>query len=1007
LAEAFTSALSGPAMSGRADQLADLHLLIERARDAHGHLALLSGEAGIGKTRLVGAAKAYAAQQGFLLLQGNCFPTDLNFPYAPLLDLLRSLLASSPPASTVTSLQALARTIFPLLPELVPEPQKAPPALEPEQEKHRLLAVLSTFFINLSKQSPLLFVIEDVHWCDDTSLDFLNYLARRAASQQLLILVTYRHDEEHAALRNWLVQLNRERLAQEIRLEPLGRSSVDAMLSSMFDHSHTAVDMRRFLHGELLEAIYTLTEGNPFVVEETLTSLIATGTLYFARGYWQRASRGELHIPRSIHDAVLRRMEHVSEAARQVLTLAAVAGRQFDFALLQRLTRYDEERLLLLMKELLAAQLVVEESAERFAFRHALTRQAIYTQLLARERVALHRTIAETLEQQAVDALERWQEELAYHSYQARLWRKTLDYAQRAGAKALNLYSHRAAIDYFSWSLDASEQLSIPPASELYRARGQAYETLGEFEQAQYNYTQALQAARARDDRVAEWQGVMDLGFLWAGRDYAQAERWLHQALALAQALNDPALRARSLNRVANWHLNVEQPREALRYHQEALRIFEQLHDERGIAETLDLLGMVSYLAGDLRHGTQYYRQAIALFERLGDQQGLTSSLATLALRGPTFQTDALVAAESLAVAQQDVEGALRIAREIGHRGDEAYALFQLGLCLGSQGKYGRALEFVRQSLDIAEEIEHRQWQTAALTVQGGIYCSLLAFPEARASFEQARALASEIGSLFWTRIATGYLVSAAVQAGDLDEAAAVLHAAYGTDAPAQTMAERMLWCASIELALARAEPARALEAIDRLLAPGAPAEERGSLRVLQLRGKALLALQRPAEAEASLREAREIAVAQSVRPADWRICIALGMLERARSRNAEAEREFATARALVNELGATLTDGPLRDTFLSQAAALFPQAQPRSARQAAREAFGGLTVREREVALQLAQGKFNREIAEALVVSERTVETHVSHIMFKLGFTTRRQIAAWTVEKGLLEKGE
>ena len=131
---------------------------------------------------------------------------------------------------------------------------------------------------------------------------------------------------------------------------------------------------------------------------------------------------------------------------------------------------------------------------------------------------------------------------------------------------------------------------------------------------------------------------------------------------------------------MGNWHLNIEQPLEALQYHHQALTIFQTLHDQHGISETLDLLGMTSYLGGDLIQGTVYYERFIALFRELDDRNGLTSSLATLALRGPTYQTDTMVSAASLAEAIQDTEQALKIAREIEQRPAEAYALFQLAL---------------------------------------------------------------------------------------------------------------------------------------------------------------------------------------------------------------------------------------------------------------------------------------------------------------------------------------
>ena len=1005
---AFNRPILCPKIIGRTPEFAALGLLVEEAKGGHGHIALIAGEAGIGKSRLVSELKALAAIQGFLVLQGACFPADLTYPYAPWLDLLRSLAASNPeaagqPQGFSSALATLARDIFPLLPELTPDQTTPLPRLEPEQEKHRLFAVLTTFFLHLSTQAPLLLIIEDAHWSDATSLDFLHYLARRSAPQRLLILVTYRLEEMRPELSSWLTLLDRERLAHKTLLVPLSRSEVDAMLSAIFEERHTSFDMRRFLHGEFLDALYALTEGNPFFVEETLGSLIAAGDIFYVQGYWNRRAGSALSIPQSVQDAVQRRTARVGEAARHVLTLAAVTGRHFDFALLQQLTQYDERQLLLLMKELVFAQLVVEESADRFAFRHALTRRAIYTQLLTRERRMLHRTIAETMEQQPAVTPELHLEDLAYHFYQTGDWQKAVDYAQRAGEKALGLYAHRAAIDYFTWALDAADHLSLPPPPTFYHARGQAYETLGEFEQAQRDYTQAFDAARKTNNRKAEWQSAIYLGFLWVGRDYAQAETWFRQALNLSQALNDPALHARSLNRIGNWHLNVEQPHEALRYHQEALAIFQQLHDARGIAETLDLLGMASYLCGDLARGTAYCQQAITLFDELGNREGLTSSLATLIMRASTYHTDALIAVAGLAEALPDAERAVKVAREIGQRSAESYALFQLGACLGSQGEYTQALAAGQQGLHIAEEIEHRQWQTAAHAMLGGIYTGMLAYRQASDYFEQALLLAQETHSLFWTRMATGYLVSVTILLHDLARAEKLLHAALSPDTPAETLAQRTLWCASVELALAQGHPARALEIVDQLAASAAQAAPgQSSLRVLKLRSETLAALQRPAEAEIAFEAAQEMAMVQGVRPMRWRICIALGNLYQAQGRNIEAEQAFATAQSLIEELAATIADESLRDNFLQQATAMLPYTRPLSAKHAAKQAFGGLTERERDVARLIAQGKSNQEIADRLVVSKRTIETHISNIMFKLGCASRTQIASWSTEKGL-----
>src|SRR4029079_10262393 len=141
---------------------------------------------------------------------------------------------------------------------------------------------------------------------------------------------------------------------------------------------------------DFLETIQVLTEGNPFFVEEILKSLILAGDIFYSNNTWDRKALNELHIPRSVQDAVQQRVEQLSPTAKQLIVMAAVAGRRFDFALLCALTQQDEYELISAIKEMIGAQLVVEESAERFAFRHALTRQAIYAGLLFRERVLLH-----------------------------------------------------------------------------------------------------------------------------------------------------------------------------------------------------------------------------------------------------------------------------------------------------------------------------------------------------------------------------------------------------------------------------------------------------------------------------------------------------------------------------------------------------------------------------------------------------------------------------------------
>ena len=546
--------------------------------------------------------------------------------------------------------------------------------------------------------------------------------------------------------------------------------------------------------------------------------------------------------------------------------------------------------------------------------------------------------------------------------------------------------------------------LSLTPAASLYRARGLAYETLGDFERARADYETALQLADAASDRHGQWQALLDLGLLWAGRDYAQSGDYYQRALALARTMDDPATLAHSLNRLGNWHLNVEQPQEALRWHQEALATFQALSDWRGKAATLDLLGMASLLSGDLIQGTTYCQQAIVLLRELDDRQRLISSLVTLMMCDGVYETGTVVpAAVGFADSLHFGEQALKIAGEIGQRSDEAHTLIQMAMYLGPRGEYAHALEVAQRGLAIAEEIEHRQWMTAGHRALGALYLDLLALSEAQQHLEQALALAQEVGSWNWIRIISGFLASVYLLQHDLARADSILTAALEADAAMQTLGQRLVWAARADLALARGDPDLALHITDQLLASAIGLSSESSIpRLAKLRGEALIQLKQAAEAETILQNARATALKHGLRPLLWRICLTQGKLAHSQRRYEEAERRFAEALELLEDLARNLPDQTLHQHFLQHAHALFPHTRQPSPHRLTKKTFEGLTQRERAVAALIARGKSNREIADLLVVAPRTIETHVHSILSKLGFNSRAQIAVWAAEKGL-----
>jgi DNA-binding CsgD family transcriptional regulator len=986
--------LTCPVLIGRTEALAAVGSAAAQARAGKGQVLLLAGEAGIGKSRLVREVREAAAADGMALLQGNCFESDRALPYAPLLDLLRNFCHGRSAAEVSEAFSPWSAHLARLLPELgtLVSGGTLPDVPDPGQEKRDLFYAMTQVVIRLAGRQPLLLIIEDLHFADDSSLDALLYIARHAVAEPVLTLLTYRLDEVRPGLGHFLAQLDRERLAFRLRLEPLSIDEVASMLRA-------TLDLNRPWPSDAVQALYSLTEGNPFFVEEVLQSLAAMGTIS-ASG--QTGETITLHglqalaAAPGIQDAVQRRVERLGAGARRVLTLAAIAGRRFDFAILQDLAQTDEAGLLGTIKEAIAAQLVVEESPEIFAFRHELTRQAILAGLLARERRGLHARVAEALARMPAAPLP----DLAYHAYHAEDWPNTLDYARRAGEQALALYAPRAAAEQFTRALDAAGRLGLSPGSALFASRGRAYEILGEFDRARQDYASAVQAAQAAGDRRAEWAALLSLGFLWAGRSYAMAHGYLQQALALAQEIGDPAMQAHSLNRIGNWHLNQEQPVEAAGHHREAQRIFTEIGDESGLAEALDLLGSASHFSGDQLQAAQHFSKAIGLFRRLGDRRGLISALVSSIVTGPNYMTDTTVTAEQdLEQALRDGDETLKIAGAMGWQAGEAMALFLTAYWLGWHGFYSRGLARAQRALYLAEEIDHRQWIAAAHGALGALCIDLLALPAAYRHLEQALALAQEAGSPIFVAETAGSLGLAYILGHDYRRAEAVLAVALSSRSAPLTLGQRLVVAGWAELALARQEPGQALELTDRLIASAPNAPGVTVPRLAFLRGRTLAALGRTDESTESLRAARAAAAAQGGRPLLWRIELALGKLYRKMGQGGLASERFQAARDITGRLAAEIPDRELQADFTRQVEGLLPHPHmPPS--HSERDAFGGLTARERQVATLVAEGKSNHQIAEALVLSERTVEGHISSILSRLGFASRAQIAAWAAER-------
>jgi DNA-binding SARP family transcriptional activator len=413
-------------------------------------LVLLTGDPGIGKTRLVAELARQAHDAGAFVLAGRS-PQEALVPYQPFVEALRHYVLNVP----FGELRSTAREYGSELSRLVPELRRRAPELpapsegEPETERYRLFEAVVGLLSEISAAAPVLLVLDDLQWADRPTLLLLRHLARAPDRGRVLILGAYRATEARMnGFADALVELRRERLMSQIEVKGLDEAET-AELVRIHAAGNPSPSFARALHAE--------TEGNPFFVEEIIRHLAEAGVLTDRAGARELQGFG---LPEGVKDVIARRVERLDKKAMEWLRAAAVIGRDFDAALLEQVVSLDEEEFLSALDEALAADLVVETPAKagRYSFSHALIRETLYEGMSAPRRARAHRRVGGALE---VTGGERNLTALALHFTRAAAAEdaeKAIGYAARAGEQATAMLAYEEAMDHYARSLEVLER---------------------------------------------------------------------------------------------------------------------------------------------------------------------------------------------------------------------------------------------------------------------------------------------------------------------------------------------------------------------------------------------------------------------------------------------------------------------------------------------------------------------------------------------------------------------
>jgi DNA-binding SARP family transcriptional activator len=704
---------------GRAGELEIAATLWGRAQFGEGQVLLVSGEPGIGKSRLVRELRSLAEAAGARVLTGECH-AEGGPPYGALAQMIGTALsdpASGPalPDYVLADLLLLAPHLRPRFRSIVPNP-----ALDPSFEQQRLLDSAVTWCKALAAQSPLLLVVEDVHWADSGTLSIMRHLARHLRTSRLMLVMTYRDTEvelaEAQSLSEVLLDLNRERLAQPLRLGRLNRGQTEDLLAALLATGEVSEPF--------IDSVFEETEGNPFFVEELCKALIDQGQLYLAGSTWRRKDLKTVVLPRSVRAAILLRVERLPAPVQAMLRLAAVLGREFEFETLSAASDQETEAVLTALEQAERAQLLHENRSGpagpggRFTFAHALIPFTLRETLSGLRLQRLHARVASAIEARRPEDVEA----LAYHYTAAGQRESAIRYLRRSADRAVAVYAYETAIQHVRTALslmdagrpDAARIEVAEQLANLHRRRGERADAIALYHEALGALRQMAQPDRWTEVRlhrklVEAFHGTWSHDEWERFRPMARAS--LQQAVALV-ADQPPHLETvrlyTTLTQDAYWNVALalaenspaDDGAEVQRYAQAAVEMAEQLGAPVELSAALSALATAYGVRGLHRERVELARRRLALS------------------RGPGF-TDAR---------------------------DQVNLLCEFGLALLVVGEFTEALPHLLEAERRAGQVRDVSQQVYALLLQAQCYFGLDRWDEMLAIAARHRALEDEYG---------------------------------------------------------------------------------------------------------------------------------------------------------------------------------------------------------------------------------------------------------------------
>jgi class 3 adenylate cyclase/predicted ATPase len=692
---------------GRETEVALLRERWAQARDGLGQVVLLSGEAGIGKSRLVQILQEHIAAEPHTRLEWRCSPYAQQSPLHPVIAHLHRLLRWRLDDTSTEKLHTLEETLAAYglaLPEVVPLfatllllplPERYPPlTLTPQRQRQKILDALLAWLLTEATRQPVLLIVEDLHWIDPSTLELLTFLIDQGPTARLLTLLTCRPE----FLSPWGFRAH---------LTPLTLSRLPRPQATQMT---VRVTGGKALPSEVVEQIVAKTDGVPLFVEELTKMVLESGLLREGEGHYELTGPlPPLAIPTTLHDSLMARLDRLA-TVKDVAQLGATIGRTFAYELLQAVSPLDEATLQHGLRQLVDAELVYQRGVPpqaAYTFKHALIQDAAYQSLLRSTRQQYHQHLAQVLAERFPETAETQPELLAHHYTEAGLSALAVAYWQRAGQQAVWRSAHLEAIAHMTKGLEVLQAIPDTPArmqqelalhlalcAPLQSVKGiAAPEVLHAYTQAHVLCQQVGEAAQlsqvlwglyAVHHTRAEWQTAWKLG---------------EQLLALAQSLQAPEILLEARRALGGASFFLGQFAAARRYAEQGLTLYDSqqyrshtfLYTQNPKGQLLTILALSQWVCGYPDQARRCSDELLAFAQELATPLDLTFTL-DVAATLHQFRRE-------VRAVQAQAEAAIALATEHGFALWLAYAIILRGWALAIQGRATEGIADIRQGL--------------------------------------------------------------------------------------------------------------------------------------------------------------------------------------------------------------------------------------------------------------------------------------------------------------------